>query len=225
MTTLLAIRHGRTPANAEGILAGRLAGVTLDSVGVESTQALAARLVTVPVSQVVVSPLERTVQTGQLLFSGHDSIAHDDRLIECDYGDWQGRKLEDLAKEELWSVVQNQPHEMHFPNGESMQNMFNRSVECVREWNNVVAQKFGDNAIWAVVSHGDIIKAICADAMGLPLERFQSLMIDPSSVSVIHFGEKTGLAKLNDTGEHWLSQLRERTEEPRLGGQSGKVSE
>ena len=224
MSTLLAIRHGRTPANAQGILAGRAVGVYLDEVGQLSAETLSARMQSVPVVQVIVSPLERTKQTAEIVFPQHAAIVYDERLVECDYGDWQGQSLTELATHDLWSTVQSNPQEMVFPNGESMLDMYNRTVESVREWDQLISAEHGSDAIWAIVSHGDIIKSVCADALGLPLNKFQSLMLEPTSVSVIHYGTNTGVSKLNDTGADWLSALKPIKQEPTLGGQTGSDS-
>jgi 2,3-bisphosphoglycerate-dependent phosphoglycerate mutase len=222
MGTLLLIRHGRTDANASGILAGRTPGVVLDEVGRSSTQALSERLKDVKVSQVVSSPLERTRETASILFENVE-VALEDRLLECDYGDWQGAKLSELAVHDLWPIVQQRPDEMIFPNGESMNDMSARASSAAREWDAKLSAEHGDKVVWVAVSHGDIIKAICADAMGLPLRKFQSLLIEPASVSVIHYAETgSSVSKLNDTGSDWLSKLNdEAIKTPTLGGESG----
>lgn len=221
MGVLLLIRHGRTQANVDGILAGRTPGVALDEHGIASVKELGQRLSPVPVAQVVSSPLERTQQTSLHAFAAHIPLTTDERLSECDYGSWQGRSLADLAKEDLWKVVQQNPQDMVFPDGESMQEMSNRAVAAVREWDAKLSDEHGKDVIWAAVSHGDIIKAICADALGMSLNQFQRIMVDPASISVIQYGEHgSSIAKLNDTGTDWLSSLRKVA--PQLGGQSGK---
>ena len=224
MGTLLLIRHGRTDANANGVLAGRTPGVVLDEVGRTTTESLAKRLEAVNIAQVVSSPLERTLETASILFSKDVEIALEDRLLECDYGDWQGAKLSDLSVNELWPIVQQRPDEMIFPNGESMNEMSSRACLAVREWDAKLSSEHGENVVWAAISHGDIIKAICADAMGLPLRKFQSILIEPASVSVIHYSEKgSAVSKLNDTGSEWLAKLNaEAMKTPTLGGESGK---
>jgi probable phosphomutase (TIGR03848 family) len=224
MGTLLLIRHGRTDANASGILAGRTPGVVLDEVGRDTTKALSLRLKEVKVAQVVVSPLERTQETASLLFDAEIPSALDDRLIECDYGTWQGLKLSELATNELWPIVQQRPDEMIFPEGESMNDMAARASTAMREWVAKLVAVHGTDVVWAAVSHGDIIKAICADAMGLPLRKFQTIMIDPASVSVVHYSEEgSAVGKLNDTGESWLAKLNDKKNKaPTLGGESGK---
>ena len=224
MGTLLLIRHGRTAANAEGILAGRTPGVVLDEVGRDTIKALAIRLKEVKVAQVVVSPLERTQETAGLLFDASMPTALEDRLLECDYGTWQGMKLSELMTNELWPIVQQRPDEMIFPDGEAMNDMAARASSAMREWDAKLVAQHGSDVVWAAVSHGDIIKAICADAMGLPLRKFQTLMIDPASVSVVHYSEQgSAVGKLNDTGDSWLAKLNEKTNKtPTLGGESGK---
>ena len=224
MGTLLLIRHGRTDANASGILAGRTPGVVLDEVGRDTTKALSLRLKEVKVAQVVVSPLERTQETASLLFDGETPSALDDRLIECDYGTWQGLKLSELATNDLWPIVQQRPDEMIFPEGESMTDMAARASTAMREWDAKLVAEHGTDVVWAAVSHGDVIKAICADAMGLPLRKFQTIMIDPASVSVVHYSEEgSAVGKLNDTGESWLAKLNDKKNKaPTLGGESGK---
>jgi probable phosphomutase (TIGR03848 family) len=224
MGTLLLIRHGRTDANANGVLAGRTPGVVLDEVGRTTTESLAKRLEAVKIAQVVSSPLERTLETASILFAKDVEVALEDRLLECDYGDWQGANLSELSVHELWPVVQQRPDEMIFPNGESMNDMSGRACQAAREWDAKLTAEHGDKVVWAAVSHGDIIKAICADAMGLPLRKFQSLLIEPASVSVIHYSESgTAVSKLNDTGSDWLTKLNsDAVKTPTLGGESGK---
>lgn len=223
MATLLLIRHGRTSANATGLLAGRTEGVFLDEVGTQSVSDLAKRLSGIPVVHVVVSPLERTRQTAELAFSADLPISLDDGLLECDYGDWQGKLLADLAKEDLWKVVQQAPDEVTFPNGESMSDMYIRAVSAIRQWDSRITSEHGENAIWAAVSHGDIIKAICADALGLPLRNFQSIMVEPASVSIIHYGEHgSSVRKLNENGDSWLTSLSGHSNKAAtVGGETG----
>lgn len=223
MSTLLLVRHGRTPANAAGILAGRTTGVHLDEVGEKSAHELRERMCKVPVVHVVSSPLERTVQTANIVFEHVAHITHEEGLLECDYGNWQGKSLADLGQDPLWKTVQEDPESMIFPQGESMLQMANRAVGAIRKWDKQLVAQHGQDVIWAAVSHGDVIKAICADALGLPLNNFQRIVIDPTSVSVIHYQESgSAIRKLNDTGDSWVSQLIQPFDGPTLGGQNGR---
>ena len=112
MTTVLLVRHGRTTANATGLLAGRTPGVHLDERGREQVERLGLGLAALPIDAVICSPLERTMETAAALLPGPKGIRplhEEDGLIECGYGDWTGRELKVLAKDPLWKIVQSQP--------------------------------------------------------------------------------------------------------------------
>ncbi|GEP38375.1 phosphoglycerate mutase [Nocardioides psychrotolerans] len=190
MATVILVRHGRTSANASGMLAGRLAGVKLDDHGREQAERAGERIAPVPLAAIVSSPLERCRQTAKILGAAHHAappVTTERGIIECDYGDWQGRPLRDLAKEKLWSVVQTQPSAAAFPGGESLPTMQARAVEAVRRHDAAVEAAHGASAVWVAVSHGDIIKSILADALGMHLDLFQRLHVDPASISIIRY--------------------------------------
>lgn len=222
MGTVLLIRHGQSVANAQGVLAGRAPGVHLDEHGEKSAGELGVHLSALPIAKVLVSPLERTQQTAELIFANKFPVVIESRITECDYGDWQGRLLSELATEKLWQTVQNQPDEMVFSNGESMQEMSDRAVAAIREWDSILSADHGQDVIWAAVSHGDVIKAICADALSMPLRNFQRISIEPSSVSVIQYRtENAQVHKLNDTGIQWVQALKKiaQSKESTVGGE------
>ena len=208
--TLLLVRHGRTAANASGTLAGWTPGIGLDDTGLAQAQALAQRLAPVPVAAVVTSPLQRCRETADALRAvpGPRNAPRpeplvEDRLGEAHYGDWTGRLLKELAKEPLWRVVQAHPSAVTFPgeHGESMLGMQVRAVEAVREHDAAVAREHGDDAAWVAVSHGDVIKSVLADALGMHLDAFQRIVVDPCSVSVVRYTALRPFAlRVNDTG-------------------------
>jgi probable phosphomutase (TIGR03848 family) len=190
MATVILVRHGRTSANASGVLAGRTAGVSLDDAGLAQATAAAERLAAVRLVAVVSSPLERCKQTAAAILAGQQgrpARVTDKGLTECDYGDWQGRALKSLAKEPLWKTVQTQPSAAVFPGGESMTAMQARAVAAVRRRDATLEAEHGTGAVWVAVSHGDVIKSVLADALGMHLDLFQRLHVDPASVSVIRY--------------------------------------
>jgi 2,3-bisphosphoglycerate-dependent phosphoglycerate mutase len=186
MPTVILARHGRTTANATGILAGRSKGIHLDETGREQATAAAARLEGLPLAAVVTSPMERCRETARLL-ARETRVTSDRRLTECDYGSWTGRPLKELGKEPLWRTVQAHPAGVVFPDGEAMAEMSRRGVAAVRDWDARVAAEHGPDAVWVAVSHGDVIKAILADALGMHLDLFQRIVVDPCSVSAIRY--------------------------------------
>ena len=201
MTTVLLIRHGRTTANGAGVLAGWTEGVSLDDAGRGQVAALAERLRPLPLAAVVTSPLQRCLETVDGMLAGHDPVDRqvDERLGEVRYGDWSGKELKVLARDPLWKVVQHHPSAMTFPGegGEAMRDMQGRALAAVREWN----ARLGEDAVYAVVSHGDVLKAVLADALGLHLDQFQRIVVDPASVSVVTYTpERPFVLRTNDVG-------------------------
>ncbi|WP_144719575.1 MSMEG_4193 family putative phosphomutase [Agrococcus jejuensis] len=216
MPTVLLVRHGRTTANASGVLAGRMPGVRLDDVGVGQAAAAADRIAAVPVVRVVSSPLERCRETADAIL-GRQVVAPastiEPGLSECDYGDWQGRPLAELAREDLWRVVQSTPSAATFPAGESMLAMHARAVEAIRRIDAEVLAEHGQEAVWVAVSHGDVLKAILADALGMHLDHFQRLHVDPASVSIVRYGASRPQVLGSNTHAGDLAWLRPRVEE------------
>jgi probable phosphomutase (TIGR03848 family) len=204
MATLILVRHGRSTANTSGLLAGWTPGVALDERGAAQAAALPGRLADVPLAAVVSSPLQRCQETLRpLLDSRPDLPVHtEDRIGECHYGDWSGRKLAELADEPLMEVVQRHPSAAAFPGGESMRAMQARAVEAVRDWNARVEEEHGEDAVYLMCSHGDIIKALVADALGMHLDLFQRIHVDPCSVTVVRYTRlRPFVVRLGDTGD------------------------
>ncbi|MFC4109202.1 MSMEG_4193 family putative phosphomutase [Micromonospora zhanjiangensis] len=199
MATLLLLRHGRTTSNAEGGLAGRQP-VELDDTGRAQAVAVRQRLAGLPLAAVVTSPLIRCRQTLELALPGAAPVV-EDGLVECGYGDWEGQPLEKLAKDPLWPVVQQHPSAVVFPGGEAMAAMAARAVAAVRGWDARLTERHGPEAIWLACTHGDVIKAIVADALGLHLDQFQRIVADPGSVTAIRYTPtRPFVLRANDTG-------------------------
>jgi probable phosphomutase (TIGR03848 family) len=204
VTTVLLVRHGRTDANASGVLAGWTPGVHLDEKGRGQAAALGARLSGVPLAALVSSPLERCQETAAAVAEGRSvAVRTDERLGEARYGEWTGQELKKLAKHPLWKVVQAHPSAVVFPGeaGESMRAMQQRAIDAVRDWDARVAAEHGPDAVWAAFSHGDVIKSVVADALGMHLDAFQRIVVDPCSVTVLRYTElRPFVVRLNDVG-------------------------
>ncbi|MDI6908333.1 histidine phosphatase family protein [Nocardioides sp.] len=237
MATVILVRHGRTTANAAGTLTGRLPGVRLDGTGAEQAVRAAERLSSVPLAAIISSPLERCRQTAKAIAGARTDpirVTTDRGITECDYGAWQGRPLKELAKEKLWSTVQTQPSAVVFPEGESMSAMQARAVAAVRRQDAAVDAEHGPGAVWVAVSHGDVIKSVLADALGMHLDLFQRLHVDPASISVIrytatrpyvlatntHAGDLSWLAPARPRGQRRRSRT-QRSDDAVVGGGAG----
>jgi probable phosphomutase (TIGR03848 family) len=203
--TCLLVRHGHSSANGEGILAGRTPGVRLTERGLRQAAALAARFAGTPLARVVSSPMDRCLETAAAIAEAVGvEVAVHEGLQECGYGAWTGRRLAELAQEPLWATVQDDPEAARFPDGggyaaESLREMSDRAVAAVREIDAEVATADGEAALWVAVTHGDLVKAVLADATGTGLGRFQRFAADPASVSVVRYGGRhTFLLAAND---------------------------
>jgi probable phosphomutase (TIGR03848 family) len=192
MTLVLIVRHGLTSSTGKA-LTGWLPGIALDDRGDAQAAALGERLAQVPLATIVSSPLERCVQTASAIAvrqAGSDhaaapAVTIDHRVGECRYGDWTGQPLRKLARDPLWRVVQAHPSAVRFPgpDGESMLGMQQRAVAAVRDWN----ARLGTGAVYLICSHGDVIKAILADALGMHLDMSQRIQVDPCSLSIVRY--------------------------------------
>ena len=203
MATVLLVRHGLT-AMTGPVLAGHTPGVHLDARGRAQAEAVAARLAPVPLAAIVTSPLDRCVETADAVVSGRSLVSSvEPRLAEVRYGDWTGKPLKELAKQPLWKVVQAHPSAAVFPglDGEALAGAQSRAVSAVREWDARITASAGPDAVWLACSHGDIIKAVLADALGLHLDLFQRIVVDPCSVSVVRYTDtRPFVLRVNDTG-------------------------
>lgn len=202
MATLLLVRHGLTALTGP-VLTGRTPGIHLDERGQQQAAALAERIAVLPLAAVVTSPLDRCIETATAVADAQRAAGRDpqwsvdERIVECGYGSWTGRPLRELAKDPVWKIVQSQPSAARFPAGEALSEVSARAVAGVRDWD----ARLGADAVWVACSHGDVIKAVLADAFGLHLDQFQRIVVDPCSVSVIRYTDtRTYVLRTNDVG-------------------------
>ncbi|RJQ74431.1 MSMEG_4193 family putative phosphomutase [Pseudonocardiaceae bacterium YIM PH 21723] len=200
MATVILLRHARSTANNSGILAGRTPGVSLDDTGLTQRDALPGRLAGIPLVKLVRSPLQRCRETlSALAIERELTPQEDERFSEVDYGDWTGQAIPKLFAEPLWKVVQQHPSAAVFPAGEGLAEVQSRAVRAIREHDAKVAAEFGDDSVWLVCSHGDVIKSVLADALGMHLDAFQRIVVEPCSVSVIRYTDtRPFVLRMND---------------------------
>lgn len=208
--TVILLRHGRSTSNTAGTLAGRSEGVDLDDKGREQAAGLIDRLGDLPIRAVVTSPLlrcRRTIEPLAELMCLEPLV--DERLAEVDYGEWTGRKIGELAKEELWRVVQAHPSAAVFPGGEGLAQVQARAVAAVREHDRRLSEEHQGDVLWVACTHGDVIKSLIADAYGMHLDGFQRVTADPASVSVIRYTPlRPFVLHVNHTGGRLAAALR-----------------
>lgn len=219
-STIYLLRHGHSTANAKSILAGRDSSVSLSPRGIEQAQSVMRELESRKFANIYSSPMPRCLETLKPLVNKTKlKIVKIDGLIEMEYGDWSGKKLLALSRKKMWSEIQSRPSLVRFPNGESFTEMQGRALESIKK-----AAIPGKDIL--VCSHGDVIKAIVAGLLGLHLDNFQRLSIDPASITVVDlFADSAQLRLMNstahlkeiDTGSANRSKLN-------LGGGSGTTT-
>jgi probable phosphoglycerate mutase len=223
VSLVVLVRHAHSQANAAGILSGRRPNIALSEKGRTQAQELAIRLGELKVKELRVSPLQRCIETIDPWVSTKSRIRRieDHGITEVDYGKWSGRTLRSLSREKLWKIVQENPSRVFFPDGEGMANMQARAIESMH----LALASTGTGAV-VMVSHGDVIKALVAANLGMRLDDFQRIIIDPASVTVFDFSSKTPrLLLLNDShsniGDLGITSTKKRL---LVGGGSGPSS-
>ncbi len=152
------LRHGQTAINAGGRLQGRL-DAPLSEIGLAQARALGDVLADERVTRVVTSPLARARDTAQIVAARHHlSVEIDERLIELDYGDWDGLALRDVPAD-AWAAWRADP-EFAPPNGESL-------VAVTQRVAGFIAAVLDEQAAVVAVSHVSPIKAAVCCALGI----------------------------------------------------------
>jgi len=203
-TLLLLVRHGETPTTGQ-VLPGRAPGLHLSDRGRAQAGRVAERLAGLPVDAVYSSPLERTRETaGPTAAAMGLAVKEEAGLVECDFGEWTGVALSELAGLPEWQTVQHHPSAFRFPEGESFTEMQERIVGALEVLGTAHA-----GGVVVCFSHADPIKAAVAHALGTHLDLFQRIVISPGSVSAISLadGQAPAVLMVNSTSEP-LSGLR-----------------
>jgi probable phosphomutase (TIGR03848 family) len=223
---LVLIRHAHSESNAAGVLSGRIPNVHLSAKGVKQSEQLSQRLGSFPIAQMRISPMERCFETvspwiNEFVLATNPKFEPliDPMLNEVDYGDWSGKRLATLSRKKEWKTVQESPSRMYFPGGEGIAAMQARVMKSVHD-----VASLPDSKVAVFVSHGDVIKSIVASALGMHLDEFQRIIIDPASVSVIEYNSvKPRILLVNDTRAVVTDLLKApKRSKNLLGGGSGK---
>lgn len=186
MTTFVFLRHCHSVANEQGILAGRMPGITLSQVGFKQSNEISAFLHNQGIDRIISSPLLRCIQTVEPFANSLNRRIHkDERFIEMNYGKWSGEKLKELSKKSEWKTIQKSPSSFKFPGGESFLSADRRVERALRS----LSSKYPSETI-LIVSHGDIIKLAIRSCIGSHIDDFQRVIVDPASVTVMVWNKK-----------------------------------
>lgn len=195
-TVILLIRHGVTPTTGQ-VLPGRAPGLHLSAAGQQQAYAVAQRVRHLGLKAIYTSPMERTRETAAPTAELLDlPPTLESGLVECDFGEWTGRKLTELSALPEWRNVQETPSTFRFPGGESFPGMQARIVKALHR---IAARHPGETI--ACFSHADPIKGAVAQLEGTELDAFQKIRIDPAAISIAQFhpGGSTDILLRNST--------------------------
>lgn len=184
------------------VLAGRAPDVHLNDAGRTQAERLAVLLDAVPLDEIASSPLPRALETAAPIANRRDlPLQVLDSLSEIDYGEWTGRAIDTLGPEPDWRRYNDLRSVARIPAGELMLEVQVRAVTTLE-----MLRRRYPNGRCALVSHGDVIRALVAHCAGIPLDLFQRLEIAPASVSIVVLDERwIGVRCLNLTDASWSS--------------------
>ena len=181
--TFLLIRHGNCDPVGK-FIAGRRPGIHLNQEGREQVGELAVFLKDIPLCAVYSSPLERTVETAKAIVNENRvQLEIKEELNEVDYGLWTGMSFKELSKEDLWGAFNTFRSSTRIPGGEMMPEVVARMSRFTEK------SRRAADGVFAIVSHGDPIKALIAHYGGIPLDMVLRFEISTASVSVIELND------------------------------------
>jgi probable phosphoglycerate mutase len=183
------VRHGETAWSREGRHTGRT-DIPLEPAGRWHAELIGARLRHLPFSMVLTSPLKRARETCELAGFADQAVPDPD-LMEWDYGDYEGRRTEDIREERPdWELFRD-----GCPRGESFDDVAAR----VRR---VIARVEGAPGDVALFAHGHLLRtlAACWVEMGPPLGTVLSLA--PGAISILGHERETHVILLWNDGSH-----------------------
>lgn len=196
MTTFLLVRHGDTDALGK-YLAGSLPDCHLNQNGMKQAKRLAAELAKIPMQAIYTSPLERAVETANQIALPHRlQPIHEEALGEMKFGDWEGKQFSELNQDTRWHSFNQVRSMIAPPHGELMIAVQARMLEAANRM-----RRTHKDAVIALVSHADPLRALIAHILGIALDHLQRIRLDPASVSIVRFnGDWLEVAGLNYTG-------------------------
>ncbi len=185
MTVFHLVRHAEHDLLGR-VLTGRMPGVPLNERGRAQTFRLVRHFAGRAVAAVVSSPLQRAQETAAPIAGALGlEVAMDAGLDEIDFGDWTGMTFEALQGAPGWQAWNQFRGTAPTPGGETMLEALGRALHCLARWGQAVP----DGEV-VVVSHQDVLKAVLAHSLGVPLDLMQRIELGAGSCSVLRvFGD------------------------------------
>lgn len=192
---LLLVRHALTPITGKR-LTGWLPGHHLSAEGRRQAEGLAEHLAPASIKAVYSSPLERCLETAEVIALRHGlSVGTLEGIGEVRYGEWQGKTLKSLYRTKGWQALRARPGDFRFPGGETIRETQTRAMGVAEE---LLQRHRGEMIV--VVSHADTIRLLVAGYIGLPLDLYVRMSVAVASVTALSFEEVPRLIAFSSTG-------------------------
>jgi broad specificity phosphatase PhoE len=191
-TTVFLVRHGVTAWHAEQRVLGQR-DVPLSAEGIEQARAVATALSGVKLGEVLSSPLQRAVQTAEII--GRQvgiEVARDPRLIDFKLGRWTGMSYAEVSATSEYQRFLREPQAMSIPGGESFDEIQRRSVAAIEQ---ALSDSPSGDAV-AIVTHAGIIRVLLSHYMGSPPANYHRIRVSPGSMSILSFADDRELPRV-----------------------------
>jgi probable phosphoglycerate mutase len=205
---IIFVRHAESLWNPIGRYQGRL-DPELSERGHNQAKLIANALKKYNPTALYSSPLKRTYQTAEYISRELNlPIIENEDIIEIDHGDWSGLLVEEVKEKypEMFRQWIFEPHLVKFPNGESLEDVFNRVKKFLKH-----ALEKHENETIVVVSHTVPIRASLTAGLNLDMDKFWIFGCDNASYSILDYDTvRPILYKLNNTyylGDYFVPAL------------------
>lgn len=197
MLDVYLLRHGETTYNADG---NRYCGRTdanLTEKGIVQAQRVSEALQGKKIDAVYASPLQRAYRTAEIATGGQLPVTQDQRLIELDFGAWEGKRRDEFIADapELWDAWNADPATAPAGGtGDTATQVVQRVDDFFAEM-----QRHHNGQTIVVVAHNGVNRLYLAYKLGMPLRNYRRLAQENSAITLIRFGgdEPFSLLKLN----------------------------
>ncbi len=182
MSSLIFLRHGQAQNNVEQRLVGRMPNIPLTELGAQQARYAADYLSEMNISKIYSSPIQRTVQTAQIVSERCSvDIIQDDRLIEIDMAKFAGMKYQSMLQKYGNMFLKFYQGDALFDNDdtETFKSVQTRVADLVKD---VLEMHPGENVV--LVTHMDPIKAMLTSVINLTPDNLQNLIIANASINI-----------------------------------------
>jgi probable phosphoglycerate mutase len=188
--TVLLTRHGHTDRSEPDQYLGQHVKALLTDRGRHDAEALAARLRDVPIDRAISSPLSRAAETAAILVAGHRlELELDDRMLEMDYGAWEGMTVEEVATKlpEEFEQYERDPSQYRVGGGENGAQVARRVSSVIDDLLSWAGSMRGDRTC-LLVGHSSVNRVLLATVLGVPLADYRRrFQIDWASLTVLRW--------------------------------------